>query len=109
MPRIFWPFAFLLVGLTLTLTLTLAASPVPHQSNEDSLRNALDAVTRKQRSLGSLPQDYYNDLRTFKYHGEPERNFDMEEIPEMDDDDGDDLEFLPLGISTVPLAQLIFA
>ncbi|XP_063993160.1 uncharacterized protein LOC135170910 [Diachasmimorpha longicaudata] len=89
MPRIFWPLAFLLVGLA------LATSPVPHQTSEDSLRSALNAVTRKQRSLDGLPQDYYGDLRSFKYHGEPERKFEREEIPEMDEDE-DDLEFLPL-------------
>ncbi|XP_011302825.1 uncharacterized protein [Fopius arisanus] len=89
MSRIFWPLVFLLVGLT------LAAMPVPHQTSEDTLRSALNAVTRKQRSLGALPQDYYGDLRSFKYHGDPERKFEREEVPEMDDDE-DDLEFLPL-------------
>ncbi|XP_015110541.1 uncharacterized protein LOC107036844 [Diachasma alloeum] len=91
MSRRLWPLAFLLVGLA------LAASPVPHQTSEDSLRSALNAVTRKQRSLDALPPaGYYGDLRSFKYHGEPEPKLEREEIPEMDDDDEDDLEFLPL-------------
>lgn len=85
-----WLFMTLMVGLS------LAVSSLSHQTKEESLRNALAAVTRKQRSLNSLPQDYYNDLRSFKYHGEPVIKFDREEIPDLDEDE-EELEFLPLG------------
>lgn len=51
-----------------------ALEPVPHQTNEESLRGALNAVTRKQRSLGS--NAYY----------------DRDE-----EDDDDELAFIPAG------------
>lgn len=71
--------------------------PIPHQTSEESLRGALDAVVRKQRSLEPSSQDYYNELRAFKYHGgEPERELERERQgePEIDIDD-EEIEFLP--------------
>ncbi|XP_072762966.1 uncharacterized protein [Anoplolepis gracilipes] len=58
----------------------------------DSLRSALDAVARKQRSLDAadLPE-YYNDLHSFKYHGGgADRKFDRD----FDEED-EEIEFLP--------------
>lgn len=88
--KILWIFVILTVGLTVIVT------SIPHQTKEESLQSALAAVTRKQRSLNSLPQDYYNDLRSFKYHGDPVLKFDREEIPELNENE-EELEFLPLG------------
>lgn len=60
-----------------------ALGPPPHRMDEGSLRSALNAVTRKQRSLESGPDEYYNDLHSFKFYGGRDRDRD------------DDLEFLP--------------
>lgn len=62
-----------------------ALGPPPHRTDEGSLRSALNAVTRKQRSLESGPDEYYNDLHSLKYYGDRDRDRD------------DDLEFLPFG------------
>lgn len=78
--------------LCLTLGLALALAPVPHQTMEESLRGALDAISRKQRSLDGNSQDYYNDLRGFKYHGDDgERKLERE----LDDEMDEEIEFLP--------------
>lgn len=66
-----------------------ALGPPPHRMDEGSLRSALNAVTRKQRSLESSPDEYYNDLHSFKYYGGRDRERD------------DDLEFLPFGENPV--------
>ncbi|XP_015522489.2 uncharacterized protein LOC107226248 isoform X1 [Neodiprion lecontei] len=60
-----------------------ALGPPPHRTEEGSLRSALNAVTRKQRSLESSPDEYYNDLHSLKFYGNRDRERD------------DDLEFLP--------------
>ena len=89
-----WLLAFLLVGLATALT------PLPHHSTEESLKSALDAITRKQRSLDTNSQDYYNDLRSFKYHGgEGERKLDRERQGEREmEEEEEEIEFLPNGI-----------
>ncbi|XP_003426569.1 uncharacterized protein LOC100679629 isoform X2 [Nasonia vitripennis] len=51
--------------LLLALSLVGALSPVPHQTSEESLRSALNAVTRKQRSLNANAQAYYADLTPY--------------------------------------------
>lgn len=51
--------------LLLGLGLVGALSPVPHQTSEESLRSALNAVTRKQRSLNANAQAYYADLTPY--------------------------------------------
>lgn len=68
----------------------IALVPAARQSSQESLRSALDAVTRKQRSLD--PVDY-NDLHSFKYHGgNTDRKFDRD----FDEED-EEIEFLPGG------------
>lgn len=67
------------------------------EANGASLRGAVDAVTRKQRSLDTNSQEYYNGLHSFKYHGDADRKFDRErqgdrqEVDEVDEE----IEFLP--------------
>ncbi|XP_066582257.1 uncharacterized protein [Prorops nasuta] len=69
---------FLLVCLAVGLAITSGIEG--QQDNEESLRSALNAVTRKQRSLDGNSQDYYSDLRSFRYHGpDADRKFDDEE------------------------------
>lgn len=76
-----------------------ALSPAPRQAMEESLKSALDAISRKQRSLDTNSREYSNDLRAFKYHGgEDERKFDKgrQGEREMEEED-DEIEFLPNG------------
>lgn len=77
----------------------IALGPVSHQTRGESLKGALDAITRKQRSLDTSSQDYYNDLQAFKYHGgEAERKFDRERQGDREiDEDEEEIEFLPNG------------
>lgn len=63
-----------------------ALNPVPHRTNEESLRGALNAVTRKQRSLNANPQEYY------EYKGSSNR---QQVANEQQDDDN--LAFIPAG------------
>ncbi|XP_029169110.1 uncharacterized protein LOC114939051 [Nylanderia fulva] len=68
-----------------------ALVPAARQLNRESLRSALDAVARKQRSLDAADSpEYYNDLHSFKYHGGADRKFDRD----FDEDD-EEIEFLP--------------
>nr|XP_033189571.1 stress response protein NST1 [Bombus vancouverensis nearcticus] len=89
------PQEWLLVSLLMGSATALA--PMPHHSMEESLRSALDAITRKQRSLDTNSQDYYNDLRSFKYHGgEGERKLDRERQGEREiEEEDEEIEFLP--------------
>ncbi|XP_012274531.1 uncharacterized protein LOC105696547 [Orussus abietinus] len=76
----------------LILGLAAALGPAPHQTDEDSMLSALNAVTRKQRSLDHNPQEFYDNLRSLKYRdGVAERKLQRDLS-----DDQDDLEFLPL-------------
>lgn len=76
-----------------------ALNPVPHRTNEESLRGALNALTRKQRSLDYNSREFYN-LPSFKYRGD-ERKFDRQQHEDNDfDEDEEELEFLPLGKQT---------
>ncbi|XP_011493936.1 PREDICTED: uncharacterized protein LOC105359131 [Ceratosolen solmsi marchali] len=86
----YWIF---LVGLGLVAAL----NPVPHQMSEESLRTALNAVTRKQRSLNTNPQAYYDDLPLFKYQEDNgERNFQRQQVGSDEiDDNKDSLAFIP--------------
>ncbi|XP_017760953.1 PREDICTED: uncharacterized protein LOC108551328 [Eufriesea mexicana] len=74
-----------------------ALNSVPQHATEESLRSALDAITRKQRSLDTNSQDYYNDLRSYKYHGgDGERKFDRERQNERElEEEDEEIEFLP--------------
>lgn len=93
------PQEWLLVSLLMGSATALA--PMPHHSMEESLRSALDAITRKQRSLDTNSQDYYNDLRSFKYHGgEGERKLDRERQGEREiEEEDEEIEFLPNGLA----------
>ncbi|XP_043480540.1 uncharacterized protein LOC122510157 [Leptopilina heterotoma] len=72
-----------------------ALNPVPHRTNEESLRGALNALTRKQRSLDYNSREFYN-VPSFKYRGD-ERKFDRQQHEDNDfDEDEEELEFLPL-------------
>ena len=77
----------LLIALGLGLA-AAALSPVPHQTSEESLRGALDAVTRKQRSLAAGP--YYAEL-PLKYQP------GLQQVANDEIDDADDLAFIPSG------------
>ncbi|KAK0098687.1 hypothetical protein PV326_005098 [Microctonus aethiopoides] len=69
-------------SLSLLLITPSVVNSYLHQS-KDSLRDALDILARKQRSLdisSQQSQNYYNPLRTIKYA----------DVPIMDDDDDDD-------------------
>ncbi|KAL2719284.1 stress response protein NST1 [Vespula squamosa] len=85
-----WILTLVSVGIT-------ALAPAPYEMNEESLRSALNAVTRKQISLEPASQEYYNDFRSLKYHGgNVEKMFERERqadrvLPEEDEE----LEFLP--------------
>lgn len=89
------------LSLALSFALLISASSIlPHHTDEESLKSALDAVTRKQRSLDfSPPRDYYNDSPNFKYRPNDAENEDaFVRQPEQDlEDEDDDLEFLPIG------------
>nr|XP_034193355.1 uncharacterized protein LOC117610271 [Osmia lignaria]XP_034193357.1 uncharacterized protein LOC117610271 [Osmia lignaria]XP_034193358.1 uncharacterized protein LOC117610271 [Osmia lignaria]XP_034193359.1 uncharacterized protein LOC117610271 [Osmia lignaria]XP_034193360.1 uncharacterized protein LOC117610271 [Osmia lignaria]XP_034193361.1 uncharacterized protein LOC117610271 [Osmia lignaria]XP_034193362.1 uncharacterized protein LOC117610271 [Osmia lignaria]XP_034193363.1 uncharacterized p len=86
-----WLLAFLIAGTATAL------APTSHQTMEESLKTALDAITRKQRSLDS--QEYYNDLRSFKYHdAEDERKFNRERPEDNNrvlEEEDEEIEFLP--------------
>lgn len=56
---------------------------VPNEYHDEYLKSAINAVTRKKRSLDQASQDYYNELHSFKYHDRPL------------EDKNDELEFLP--------------
>lgn len=78
--------------LLVLCTGALALVPVARPSNQESLRSALDAVARNQRSLDAVD---YNDLHSFKYHGgDADRKFDRD----LDEED-EEIEFLPGGKS----------
>ncbi|XP_014471643.1 PREDICTED: uncharacterized protein LOC106742847 isoform X2 [Dinoponera quadriceps] len=78
-----WLLPLLVLG-----TGALALIPTARQSSQESLRSALDAVIRKQRSLDAVD---YNDLHSFKYHGgDADRKFDRD----LDEED-EEIEFLP--------------
>nr|XP_050862762.1 uncharacterized protein LOC127069622 [Vespula vulgaris]XP_050862764.1 uncharacterized protein LOC127069622 [Vespula vulgaris] len=85
-----WILMLVSVGIT-------ALAPAPYETNEESLRSALNAVTRKQISLEPASQEYYNDFRPLKYHRDDvERMFEKGRqgdrvLPEGDEE----LEFLP--------------
>lgn len=78
---------------------TTAMIPVSREKMEESLTGALDAITRRQRSLDAASQDYYNDLRPYKYHdGDTDRKLDREQQLEREIDPEDEqIEFLPNG------------
>jgi len=82
-----WLLPLLILG-----TNAIALIPAARQSNQESLRSALDAVARKQRFLDEAETpEYYNELHSFKYHGgDANRKFDR-------DFDDDDEEFLTEG------------
>lgn len=78
----------------------IAMVPVPvHHMADELLRSGPDTVIRKQRSLDKNPQGYYNDLRSFKYHGgEGERKLDREYQGEREmGEEDEEIEFLPSG------------
>lgn len=81
-----------LLPLLILGTSAIALVPAARQFNqESSLRSALDAVTRKQKFLDEAETpEYYNELHSFKYHGDADRKFDR-------DFDEDDEEFLTEG------------
>ncbi|XP_076243192.1 uncharacterized protein LOC143184674 isoform X2 [Calliopsis andreniformis] len=90
MPRQEWFLIFLIAGTATAL------APMPRQTMEESLKGALDTITRKQRSLDTNSQEYYNDLRSFKYHGDPDRKFDRERQGDREiDEEDEEIEFLP--------------
>lgn len=95
-----WMLPLLILGSS-AIALIPAA---PAKSDQESLRSALDAVARKQRSLDAVDSpEYYNDLHSFKYHGgDADRKFDRD----FDADD-EELEFLPSGKKRILLAELI--
>jgi len=82
-----WLLPLLILG-----TNAIALIPAARQSNQESLRSALDVVARKQRFLDEVETpEYYNELHSFKYHGgDANRKFDR-------DFDDDDEEFLTEG------------
>nr|QTE34469.1 pacifastin [Cataglyphis nodus] len=82
-----WMLPLLILG-----TGVIASVPAARQSNRESLRSALDAVARKQRSLDAADTpEYYNDLHSFKYHGGgADHKFDRD----FDEED-EEIEFLP--------------
>jgi hypothetical protein len=79
------------------LGLVAALNPVPHQMSEESLRSALNAVTRKQRSLNANSQAYYDDLPLLKYREDNgDRQFQRQQVGgEEIDDNEDSLAFIP--------------
>ncbi|KAF7385539.1 hypothetical protein HZH68_013969 [Vespula germanica] len=85
-----WILTLVSVGIT-------ALAPAPYETNGESLRSALNAVTRKQISLEPASQEYYNDFRPLKYQRDDvERMLEKERqgdrvLPEGDEE----LEFLP--------------
>jgi len=82
-----WLLPLLILG-----TNAIALIPAARQSNQESLKSALDVVARKQRFLDEAETpEYYNELHSFKYHGgDANRKFDR-------DFDDDDEEFLTEG------------
>ncbi|XP_011261077.1 uncharacterized protein LOC105254232 [Camponotus floridanus] len=82
-----WMLTLLILGAS-----AIALVPAARQASRESLRSALDAVARKQRSLDAADSpEYYNDLHSFKYHGGgADRKFDRD----FDEDD-EEIEFLP--------------
>ncbi|XP_053999241.1 LOW QUALITY PROTEIN: uncharacterized protein LOC128887411 [Hylaeus anthracinus] len=86
-----WLLILLIVGTATSM------APVARQSMDESLKGALDAVTRKQRSLDPNSQEYYNDLRSYKYHGgEGDRKFDRDRQGDREiDAEDEEIEFLP--------------
>lgn len=95
-----WILMLVSVGIT-------ALAPAPYETNEESLRSALNAVTRKQISLEPASQEYYNDFRPLKYHRDDvERMFEKGRqgdrvLPEGDEE----LEFLPNGKNKYTINQ----
>lgn len=87
-----WILTLVSVGIT-------ALAPAPYERNEESLRSALDAVTRKRISLEPASQEYYNDFPSLKYHaGDVERMFERERQADRILPKGEEeLEFLPNG------------
>lgn len=83
-----WMLPLVIMGAVITL---ISAS---RQTNHESLKSALDAVARKQRSLDENSPEYYNNLHSFKYHGknDAEQKFDRDL-----DDEEEEIEFLPSG------------
>ncbi|XP_051163610.1 midasin isoform X2 [Leptopilina boulardi] len=81
---------FVIVGFVTAL------NPVPHRTNEESLRGALNALTRKQRSLDYNTREFYNNLPSFKYRGDNDRKFERQREDNDFDEDEEELEFLPL-------------
>lgn len=87
-----WLLILLIIGAATAMV------PVPRQTMEESLTGALDAITRKQRSLDAASQDYYNELRPYKYHeDDTDRKFDREQVKREIDPDDEQIEFLPNG------------
>ncbi|XP_012230372.1 uncharacterized protein [Linepithema humile] len=82
-----WMLPLLILGSS-----AIALVPAARLSKQESLKSALDAVARKQRSLDTADSpEYYNDLHSFKYHGgDADRKFDRD----FDADD-EEIEFLP--------------
>ncbi|XP_076671181.1 uncharacterized protein LOC143370235 isoform X2 [Andrena cerasifolii] len=91
MSRKEWLLVFLMAGTATALAM------VPHQTMEESLKGALNAITRKQRSLDTNSQDYYGDLLPFKYRGdEADRKFDRDRQGDREiDEEDEEIEFLP--------------
>ena len=81
--------------LGLATMIASASATVPRQTtnDEESLKSALDAVTRKQRSLDFQPQNYYK----YRNAGDNEvgDEFGREHGRRLEDDE-ENLEFLPL-------------
>ncbi|KAK0180499.1 hypothetical protein PV327_006132 [Microctonus hyperodae] len=83
-------------SLSLLLITPSVVNSYLHQS-KDSLRDALDILARKQRSLDISShqlQNYYNPLTTIKYADVPIIDDDDDDDDDNNDDDEDDLNFI---------------
>lgn len=95
MPRREWLLIILIAGMAMAVA---AIVPVPHRTMQESLSltGALDAISRKQRSLDTSPQNY-----DFDYHGahpDRDRKVNKERQAEREiDGENEQLEFLPNG------------
>ncbi|XP_014218108.1 uncharacterized protein LOC106646579 [Copidosoma floridanum] len=87
--------------LVCLMGLASALGPLPpHRMSEESLRGALSAVARKQRSLNSAPHDYYLELPMTRLGG-PEDKLSRGQQVATDDMDNDALDFIPPGTGQV--------
>ena len=94
-------FVIIEVCLILALNTLSSAQHQNHYKSEESLRGALNAVTRKQRSLNDNGQSTrYQDLSPMKYRTERETGHSSQQvgtsnIDEEEDDDSTRMDFVP--------------